>query len=460
MSHAITQEEITRFVQDWFRKLDDHAPPNEFLRMLSDEGLEMRFPDCTIGDFNAFRERYERRTRFFFDERHTAKIGPAKIDGDRASVGLEVAWQATWVEPAGARAKHVTLTAKENWIVRRSDRNGYGLEILFYDATVEPMQYATESSRLPREPHVRSEVRDNFVEAGYHELCASYHAIDTFRGTLLGALPLATGTGVFLLLNKDLATLTGFLRPIGLFGVAITLGLFAYELYGIRKCHALIAAGQEFEGRLNIQGQFATRPRSLLGFINEPFATALIYPAVLAAWVYLALCFSPVQGSPRALWSPGARWGALATFLASAIPVLVYNFCLAQMGKRMKDRSVLLENLSETNQSMLAAEEKGDQAALERYLAKEFVILRVGGKTEDREAYMKALAGNRNRGREASEVRMHLEDDQAVFTCCVTTTRTPAGSPSEGRFWNTRLFEWRDEHWQCTAWQVMKLGKN
>jgi hypothetical protein len=27
---------------------------------------------------------------------------------------------------------------------------------------------------------------------------------------------------------------------IGLFGSVITLGLFAYEIYGIRKCHALI----------------------------------------------------------------------------------------------------------------------------------------------------------------------------------------------------------------------------
>nr|WP_221373890.1 hypothetical protein [Actinoplanes polyasparticus] len=35
-------------------------------------------------------------------------------------------------------------------------------------------------------------------------------------------------------------------------------------------------------------GQFLRRPQSLLGVVNEPFAAATIYPAVLAAWTYLA----------------------------------------------------------------------------------------------------------------------------------------------------------------------------
>jgi hypothetical protein len=35
-------------------------------------------------------------------------------------------------------------------------------------------------------------------------------------------------------------------------------------------------------------GQFKTRPREVLGQINEPFAAAIVYPAVMAAWTYLA----------------------------------------------------------------------------------------------------------------------------------------------------------------------------
>lgn len=35
----------------------------------------------------------------------------------------------------------------------------------------------------------------------YKELCSSYRAVDDFRGKLLGFLPLASGTGVFLLIH-------------------------------------------------------------------------------------------------------------------------------------------------------------------------------------------------------------------------------------------------------------------
>jgi hypothetical protein len=40
-----------------------------------------------------------------------------------------------------------------------------------------------------------------------------------------------------------------------------------------------------------VAGQFIQRPNNLLRVVNEPFAAALIYPAVLAAWTYLALLY-------------------------------------------------------------------------------------------------------------------------------------------------------------------------
>lgn len=124
----------------------------------------------------------------------------------------------------------------------------------------------------------------------YQELCTSYRAIDNFRTTLLGLLPLASGTGIFLLYNDADGIppgTMGFLGPIGLFGFAVTLGLFLFEIYGIRKCHALINAGRKLEVLLGVEGQFTRRPRGILGVINEPFASGIIYPAVLAAWAFV-----------------------------------------------------------------------------------------------------------------------------------------------------------------------------
>jgi hypothetical protein len=135
------------------------------------------------------------------------------------------------------------------------------------------------------------------LKIAYEQLCTSYRAIDDFRAKLLGYLPLVTGGGVILLASQALDEGSKFFLPAGLFGVAVTAGLLAYELFGIKKCHALLIAGEDLERKMDLPrggtdkpaGQFLRRPNHLLRIVNEPFAAAAIYPAVLAAWTYVAL---------------------------------------------------------------------------------------------------------------------------------------------------------------------------
>jgi len=51
---------------------------------------------------------------------------------------------------------------------------------------------------------------------------------------------------------------------------------------------------------LNIYGQFRSRPHEVAGFIDEPFAASVIYPASLGAWAFLAAAFTQL---PMALVS-------------------------------------------------------------------------------------------------------------------------------------------------------------
>ena len=155
----------------------------------------------------------------------------------------------------------------------------------------------------------------------YEQLCHSYRAIDDFRAKLLGFLPLATGTGLFLLLTEraTIASARPFFQPIGIFGIVITLGLFSYEIYGIKKCTYLIAAGKKLEEDLGVKnGQFKWRPTRL---IDERFASGLIYPAVVAAWTFLTLAFPPLQDpSPGSTQDPSkihdfAKYGATLVFV-------------------------------------------------------------------------------------------------------------------------------------------------
>jgi hypothetical protein len=166
----------------------------------------------------------------------------------------------------------------------------------------------------------------------YDQLCLSYRAIDDFRAKLLGFLPLASAGGAFLLLNDVLVNpekskfAKPFLKPLGLFGFVVTLGLFFYEIYGIRKCLALIEAGKRLECSLGItDGQFENRPDNVLYLINEPFAAGVIYPVVLAGWMFLTLAFPQPDQAPAI---EAALTAAIWVFMGGFLVTLIYNLAL------------------------------------------------------------------------------------------------------------------------------------
>ena len=179
---------------------------------------------------------------------------------------------------------------------------------------------SNENSDKPKPEHLLS---------AYNELCTSYRAIDDFRTKLLGFLPLATGAGIFFLVTDKakIDFVQSYFGPIGVFGFAITLGLFFYEFYGIKKCTHLIWAGRTLEEQLNIPaGQFTTRPGGVADFINEPFAAGVIYPAVLAAWTFIALAFSTSRVAAERL--------AISVFFVGLGVLFFYNRNLKLEGDR------------------------------------------------------------------------------------------------------------------------------
>jgi hypothetical protein len=155
---------------------------------------------------------------------------------------------------------------------------------------------------------------------------------------LLGFLLLVTGGGLILLTGRSAEVREEFFGPVGLFGIAITSGLLAYELFGIKKCHALLSAGEDLEHALRLPGehvgraagQFLRRPNNLLGVVNEPFAAAAIYPAVLAAWTYLALFFDPGRRGPLV---------SLVVFIVGFAGILLFDQALKHRWFARKTRA-------------------------------------------------------------------------------------------------------------------------
>ncbi len=125
------------------------------------------------------------------------------------------------------------------------------------------------------------------LRLAYQEVCKSYQAIVDFRAKLLGFLPLASGAGAYAVLSKE--PLPTWAWVAGVFGFAITLGLFLYELRGLQRAAALEQTGREIEIQLGLMsGQFREEPRARLGgWLDARGAAWLIYPSVEASWLYL-----------------------------------------------------------------------------------------------------------------------------------------------------------------------------
>jgi hypothetical protein len=138
---ALEEAEVKQFVDKVYLKLfDTHAPVEEFLAYLDDEDLEMRFPEETVHGHDGFRRWYERIINTFFDEVHTVKEVDVSIQGDRATVQVQVNWQThTWKPPA-AKSQWLGFDAGQTWVVRRSPVTQEPMIVTYIVDTFVPME--------------------------------------------------------------------------------------------------------------------------------------------------------------------------------------------------------------------------------------------------------------------------------------------------------------------------------
>ena len=106
--------------------------------------------------------------------------------------------------------------------------------------------------------------RQKILLAEYQEVCKSHSGITDFRAKLLALLPIASGTGVGLLVFQTKSEASdsgpGLLIGLGIFGAIVTIGLFLYELRQIDVCKQLRNHATWIERQLGIEaGQFGGR---------------------------------------------------------------------------------------------------------------------------------------------------------------------------------------------------------
>lgn len=130
--------------------------------------------------------------------------------------------------------------------------------------------------------------------AAYNQVCSAHDRIADFRGKLLALLPIASAGGLFLFISKKGISdgVKAYLGPIGIFAVLASLDLLAHELRVIQRCFYLQRCARMLESKIPDSMcefgafTFTSKARNWTG---APLAAALIYPAVIGAWIYMSL---------------------------------------------------------------------------------------------------------------------------------------------------------------------------
>lgn len=136
---SLSQAEIEAFVAAWYRKLDVHAPWEELLPLVAEQGLEMRFPEGSISGVEAFRNWYEGVIRIFFDEVHTVTRVSATWKDGRALVDVVVNWQARRWRPPAPRSEWLGFDAYQQWDMIRSPASGSPVVLRYVVSELRPM---------------------------------------------------------------------------------------------------------------------------------------------------------------------------------------------------------------------------------------------------------------------------------------------------------------------------------
>lgn len=142
---SLTESAINALAEEWYKKLDVHAPMVEILPLLSEEGLEMKFPESTLKSLAEFESWYQRVIRIFFDEVHKLKDVKVNIKDDTADVHVIVEWHASVWNPPAPYSARIKLDADQTWIVKPCPKTGKPVIAAYI---VNSLNYHEGSARL------------------------------------------------------------------------------------------------------------------------------------------------------------------------------------------------------------------------------------------------------------------------------------------------------------------------
>ena len=115
--------------------------------------------------------------------------------------------------------------------------------------------------------------RDEMLRHQYGEVCASYRAIDDFRGKLLALWPILGGAAGGVALLAARSTNRSNLWAVGLLGFFVSVGVAVYEWNQTLRCDQLKKVARRLEEAMGLeiaQSQFRTLPPGFKPSVRTP----------------------------------------------------------------------------------------------------------------------------------------------------------------------------------------------
>jgi hypothetical protein len=113
--------------------------------------------------------------------------------------------------------------------------------------------------------------RDDMLRHQYDQVCASYRAIDDFRGKLLALWPILGGAAGGVALLAASRTNWSNLWAVGLFGFFVSLGVALYEWNQTLRCDQLKKVARRLEEDMDLEtAQFLTLPPGFKVSVKTP----------------------------------------------------------------------------------------------------------------------------------------------------------------------------------------------